>query len=332
MERYLIIQTAFPGDAVLTLPLLQELKRTNPGSIIDVAAIPSTQEIFSRSRSVDNVFILDKKNKHKSITAAIKFALKLRTNKYSVCISPHRSFRSTLIAVFCGAVKTTGFNTASFSFLYDNTIKYRRDWHEVKRNLSFIKEYEADKWKIKPELDLTELDKKISLPADNFITIAPGSVWNTKRYPVEYYSEIIEYYSERDYSFVIIGSNNELDICRKLNTLSGEKGLNLAGKTNLIEAADIIKKSELLICNDSAPAHIAQAVGTPVVMLYCSTIPGFGFHPYVSNSRYLSFNDLSCKPCGIHGHQKCPLNTFDCGYNLKPKEVIQEINSLMNWV
>jgi heptosyltransferase-2 len=65
-------------------------------------------------------------------------------------------------------------------------------------------------------------------------------------------------------------------------------------------------------------------------MLYCSTVPDFGFYPYNKNSYFLTYSDLSCKPCGIHGFPKCPLGTFDCGYKLNPALVISKIEEMIN--
>jgi heptosyltransferase-2 len=68
----------------------------------------------------------------------------------------------------------------------------------------------------------------------------------------------------------------------------------------------------------------------PVLTLYCSTTSDFGFYPYNAKSSYLSYDDLFCKPCGIHGYDKCPVNTFDCGYLLKPEIVISKIEKMLN--
>ena len=103
-----------------------------------------------------------------------------------------------------------------------------------------------------------------------------------------------------------------------------------AGKLNTIESISLIKACSLLICNDSAPTHMGMAAGTPTLTIYCSTVRDFGFYPYNENSDYISFDDLKCKPCGIHGHNKCPENTFDCGLKLLPDLVIEKINRLLN--
>jgi len=75
---------------------------------------------------------------------------------------------------------------------------------------------------------------------------------------------------------------------------------------------------------------MAMCADIPVITIYCSTIPEFGFYPYNKRSVALSYNDLECKPCGIHGHVKCPITTFDCGYKLLPESVFEKINEIIS--
>lgn len=87
----------------------------------------------------------------------------------------------------------------------------------------------------------------------------------------------------------------------------------------------ITKHVKLLISNDSAPTHLGMCADIPVLTIFCSTVPGFGFYPYNEQSKTISFSNLDCKPCGIHGYRKCPIETFDCGYKLLPEMVIEKI-------
>src|SRR5210317_1144015 len=95
----LVIQTAFLGDAILTLPMIQELKKKNYESKLDVLAIPSTERIFASSPYIDDVIVIDKKLKHKSIKGLNNFIKELRNKSYSKIYSPHRSLRSAYITV-----------------------------------------------------------------------------------------------------------------------------------------------------------------------------------------------------------------------------------------
>ena len=134
----LVIQTAFLGDAILTLPMIQALKKKNLDCKLDVLAIPSTKEIFSASPYVDDVIVIDKKVKHKSIRALNNFIKELRKKTYSKIYSPHRSFRSAYITFRMGVKETFGFDNSSLKYAYKNIVKYKQTDHEVQRNLELI--------------------------------------------------------------------------------------------------------------------------------------------------------------------------------------------------
>ena len=75
--------------------------------------------------------------------------------------------------------------------------------------------------------------------------------------------------------------------------------------------------------------NYACAWDIPVLTIYCSTVPGFGFYPYNNKSKYLSYDKLDCKPCGIHGYRVCPVNSFDCGYKLIPEDILEEVEKML---
>jgi lipopolysaccharide heptosyltransferase II len=338
MERFLVIQTAFIGDAILTLPMLQKLKQLNPESLIDVVSLPETAVIFHHSSVVNEVQILDKHGKHRSLSQVYKFARFIKLKKYSRIYSPHRSFRTSLIVMLSGVQETYGFNVNSLRHIYKYLAEYGDARHEVERNLRLLQyPVNGDAWKILPEINIPpQVSDKVDAffseikEGKNFAAIAPGSIWNTKVYPIEYYGEIIEYLEKKmDYIFLVGGKKDKL-ICEDLENKFSENVKSVAGEFNIIESIYFLKRIKLLISNDSAPAHFGMCADIPVLMLYCSTVPDFGFYPYNKKSYFLSFNDLFCKPCGIHGFEKCPLNHFNCGYKLKPATVILKIKEMIN--
>ena len=339
MEKILIIQTAFIGDAILTLPMLQVLKKMFPGSEIHVLCIPSTEEIFKASSCVNEVKVLDKRDKHKSFLSVYNFAKKISEENFTRLYSPHRSFRTALLVMLSGIRETYGFSNSSLSHVYKNMVEYKTGHHEVQRNLDLIGyNYTSDGWRILPRLDISKnIQNKIgnfiqnSIAGNKFICVAPGSVWNTKIYPVEYFEEIIKYIvSDTHYNVLLIGGLKDAMLCSGIASKFSERVYSAAGEFNIIESIEILKRAELLITNDSAPTHMAMCADIPAVTLYCSTSPHFGFYPYNKGSYFLSVDDLICKPCGIHGYVKCPLNTFVCGYNLKPEFVVKKLEEMLN--
>ncbi|HSL90155.1 MAG TPA: glycosyltransferase family 9 protein [Ignavibacteriaceae bacterium] len=338
MKKILIIQTAFIGDAVLTLPMIQKLKEGNSKSQINVLCIPSTEEIFTSCPFVDNVLIFDKRGKHKSISGLMKFGKKLKEYKYDKIYSPHRSLRTSFLVLFSGVRDTFGFSISSFKHAYKYLVEYHLDKHEVQRNLDLIGySYTDESWKIKPMVKISEqVSAKVNdyLNRNNikegFIAISPGSVWATKRYPEEYFIQVIKFFVEEKKQIVLIGGENDSKITSAIKNKFPEMVDDSAGVFSLIESIELIGRSSILITNDSAPTHLGMCADIKVLTLYCSTVAGFGFYPYNKLSRYLSEDDLYCKPCGIHGYNQCPIKTFECGFKLTPEKIIKIIKEMID--
>ena len=336
-KKILVIQTAFPGDAILTLPFIQELKKQKPNYTIDVLCIPLTSEIFEASPYIDSVILLDKKGKHKSFFSFLSFVKELKAKNYEIIYSPHRSLRSALINLSLSAKESYGFENSALKFVYKNAVKYDPAAHEVKRNLEFLDgDFNGGKWQILPEISVSsESKKKVSdylseKKINNFIAIAPGSVWETKKYPVKYLKEVIEHFSKNKYQIVLIGGAEDKVICELLRK-DDEEIVNIAaGDFSFIETIELLKSSSLLICNDSAPTHLGMCADIPVLTIYCSTVAGFGFYPYNNRSSYISYDELNCKPCGIHGFSSCPVGSFYCAELLLPKLVIEKAEKLIS--
>jgi heptosyltransferase II len=332
-EKILVIQTAFLGDAVLTLPLIQELKKAFPASSIDVVSIPATAELFRHSPAVNEVIPYDKHRNRKFVTDFIGLLTIISRKRYSRVYSPHRSFRSTLISFFSGAGFTTGFDNSALSLLYKFRVKYKPGIHEVARNLQLMDFDVFDqKWRILPELKIPEdtirkaEEIKNDLGNKNIAAVALGSVWMTKVYPVEYFIEVIGFLRAQNYNVILIGGKQDASLSGGVAGKFNSSVKSFAGILSIVESIALLRHASFLISNDSAPSHLAMIADIPVLTLYCSTVPDFGFFPYNNGSKNLSFNDLHCKPCGIHGLKSCPIETFECGYKLIPEKVCGELS------
>lgn len=335
-EKILIIQTAFLGDAVLILPMIQKLKEIFPNSSISVLCIPSTKEIFDHSPYVDEVIVYDKRDKQKSLSSFIRLIKLIRKNKFSRIYSPHRSFRTSMLVLFSGTGTTFGFDISSCSFIYKTRIKYFSSKHEVARNLDLI-QYDTsnERWRILPSIDIPDyitnrVDRSIEgLNFKTMVAIAPGSVWKTKIYPRDYFEEVIKYLVDNNVFVILIGGSDDEKLCRGIEEKFDVRVKSFAGKLSIVESVALLKKCALLISNDSAPTHLGMIADIPTITIYCSTIPEFGFFPYNQRSKSISLDGLECKPCGIHGHMECPLKTFDCGNKLLPEMVIAWIKEIL---
>lgn len=338
MYKILIIQTAFIGDAVLTLPLIQKLKELYNDAEIDVLSISSTEEIFNASPFVNKVFVIDKKNKHKGLFSLYKFVQKLKKKNYSKVYSPHRSYRSAIITKLLSVKESFSFSNSKFKFFYINIIPYDKNKHEVQRNLDLITyKYDDESWRMLPVVKFKENSKNkvedffVNLKSNiKFAAVAPGSIWNTKKYPEKHFVEVIKLLKEDSYTVFLIGGKDDENLCNSIKNKSGEKVISVAGKYTLIESIELLKRMDILIANDSAPTHLGVCANIPVLTIYCSTVPEFGFYPYNKKSSYISYNNLQCKPCGMHGLKECPIKSFDCGNLIEPQHIIMKIKEMLN--
>jgi len=335
-KKILVIQTAFLGDLILTIPLLKILKENKPDYEIHILCLPVVSEILKNNPYISEVIEYDKRGLNNGIKELFKLIKDLKTKKYDILISPHRSFRSTIISFLSNIPLRISFNKSSFSFLYNNKVEYKSNLHEIQRNLSLLNPLGIENREIvKPEFFPDEDDVKIVAEYfeyygisvnDKLLVISPFSKWFTKKFPFEKYVKLINYLSDTNIKIVLIGTKNEFDDCEKIrDTVSKIDVFNSAGMLNLLQTSLLLKYSGLLLTNDSAPLHIANAVGTRVFAIFGATVPAFGFYPYGKNDKIFEINELKCRPCGIHGGEKCPIKSFDCMKKIDEFQISLEI-------
>ena len=104
-----------------------------------------------------------------------------------------------------------------------------------------------------------------------------------------------------------------------------------------LESADLVRKSKLVVSNDTGLMHIAAAYKRPVISLWGNTVPSFGMYPYYGENflsaqqkqpyEILQVNKLKCRPCSKIGYDKCPKGHFKCMENIEVGEVLEAIHA-----
>ena len=149
-----------------------------------------------------------------------------------------------------------------------------------------------------------------------FIALAPGSIWGTKRWP--YYAELA---AGLDRPCVIVGGADDRPLADAIVAAAPGRAVSAAGELGLRASAALIQRAAALVTNDSAPLHLATAVGTPIVALFGPTVPEFGFGPRRAGDVTLGRDGLACRPCSKHGPQICPLGHHRCMRDLAVETV-----------
>lgn len=340
VRNILVIQTAFIGDVILTLPLLQTLKEFFAGARIDFVAVPKAAEVCMSHPAIDELIVYDKRGVDRGFAGLRKLAQLLRGKSYDLAVVPHRSIRSALLAFASGAPIRIGFNRSAGRFLLTKVVPYRKDLHEVDRNISLLEGIGIrDVGKVLPGVFPQESDRKRvdALLAefrikgrDRLVAIAPGTIWNTKRWPKEHFAALAGELAKDRFSVVLIGGPDDVELCSQIKDSSGAGAVyNTAGMLSLLQSAELIRRCAVLISNDSAPMHLGVAVRTPVVALFGATVPEFGFAPIGDRDVVVETRGLRCRPCSSHGGDRCPIGTFECMLAIKPERVLAKMKSVL---
>lgn len=329
----LIIHTAFIGDIVLATPLISKIADKYKNSNIYFLTTPLGEQILKNNPNIKEIIVYDKKNKDKGLKNFFKLLRKIRSLNLHLCLCPHRYLRSSILMLLSGSSVKIGYDIAPLSIFFDKKIKYDKNKHEVEKLLSFL---DIDDENLRYEVNLYPSEKDIlkinSLLKDKknkkIITIAPGSKWFTKKWPEEYFDTLIKNLSSQQELFIIIvGGEEEKNIKLNLN----ENCLDLRGKTSLLELAELIKNSSIVITNDSSPVHIASAFSeTKIFAIFGPTTKEFGFFPWSKNNIVFEINNLDCRPCSIHGGNTCPKKHFKCMKDIKVEIIEKEIKKYLN--
>jgi heptosyltransferase-2 len=157
------------------------------------------------------------------------------------------------------------------------------------------------------------------------VAVAPGSVWGTKRWP--YYSELAAALAG-DAKVVVVGSAEDAPLGAAI-VAAAPAALDATGRLSLLASAELIGRAGVIVTNDSAPMHLASAMGTPTVALFGPTVPEFGFGPLAPRASVVGLDTLPCRPCDRHGPARCPLGHHRCMRDLSPSMVAERVRALL---
>ena len=337
MPSSLVIQTSFLGDTVLTTPLIAELARRGP---VDVVTTPASANLLANNPGIRSVIPYDKRGSERGPLGFMRLALRLRRFGYDAAYLAQGSVRSGALALLAGVGRRVGFATHAGRAFYNVRVEYREDLHHAARLLRLARPdaipAAAD---VRPRLypgipERGAVDRFLALhdaydDGPPLVALAPASVWETKRWP--YYAELARELAPHA-RVVVLGSANDAELAADVCRAAGDSALNAAGVFTLLGSAELIRRSNLLITNDSAPQHLASAVDTPTITIFGPTVPAFGFGPLAQDSTVVGHDSLACRPCDRHGPRRCPLVHWKCMREVTPREVMERVLGILSRV
>jgi heptosyltransferase II len=324
-KSFLVIQTAFIGDVILATAVVEKLHRVYPNAAIDFLLRKGNESLLTGHPQIREVLVWDKKRG--KIKNLFKMTGQVRTNRYEVIVNIHRYASSGLITAFSGASQKIGFKKNPWSFAF--TRKIRHDFgsnvHEVDRNQKLIESL-TDSIRELPRLypSVQDFERVKKFQTGNYICVAPTSVWFTKQFPAAQWIDFIRSIANQFEHVYLLGAPTDKSVCDSIQKgVGSDRVVTLAGQLSFLESAALMKEATMNFVNDSAPMHLASAMDAPVTAIYCSTIPAFGFGPLSTKSVIVQTTEnLSCRPCGSHGHKACPQGHFKCATTVSTQSLL----------
>jgi heptosyltransferase-2 len=344
------LQTAFIGDVVLTSAAIALVHKSRPEIKQYVVTTAAGREILADCPGVHEVLVLEKRRA--SFIAAFRqvkralVAQGVRPHR-TLTLQVHRSLRSSLLAAYLG-YPTVTYQESSGAWLAARRVPRIALLHETSRIALLLEPLgftRAELLSCRPVLHKltpapgSKIDGLVQLKlaerGKHLVAIAPGSVWGTKRWLGEYYSQLLQMLVTRaDIAVVLLGSPGELPLVQEILAAltpeqRGSNLFNLCGLTSISELKALFPHLSLLICGDSSPLHFASAFNTPTLAIFGATVPAMGFAPLADKQEIVEHSAMPCRPCSDHGPQRCPLVHFRCMRELSVGRVYAAVERLI---
>ncbi len=333
--KILIVRLSSLGDVILSTFVVRLLRNAFPKAQIDFLVAKDFSIVYKFNPRVNRIIEYDK-----SKPIFLHFIDTLSINNpwhYDAIIDLQNNFRSW--------ISTWGKTSSFFRFDKRRFYKFKLVYLKKRKKeffpipilyaktfpnlLNYDDGFGLELWTSKDVSTYIPFTKEISSIKLNKVAIAPGAKHFTKRLPTDKFVELINLLQSKYGSeILLIGDTGDLEICNSIFEQT-KSVVNLAGKTDVIQTAEILDECDLVISNDSAVVHIASARKVPVIQIFGSTVPEFGFVPFLTPNKIVENNNLACRPCTHFGKPRCPLKHFRCMKELEVSDIIKEINELL---
>ncbi|MFH1641253.1 MAG: lipopolysaccharide heptosyltransferase II [Candidatus Omnitrophota bacterium] len=338
-KRILIVRTDRIGDVLLSTPVIKALRDSYPDVFISMMVSPYTKDITEGNPYLDEVIIYDKKMRHRGWFSSFKFALALKKKKFDLAVILHPTNRVHIVTFFAGIPKRIGYDR-KFSFLLTDRIKHDKQFgekHELEYCLDLVR-----------VLGIETKDKNLFIPInptsekwveellgkegvetkDILLAIHSGASCPSKIWPNERFSEVADRLSDKyGFKVLLIAGPKDIAITEKVLKAMHSPAINLAGKVSVSQLASVLKRTRLLISNDSGPVHIASAVGTPVISIFGRNQKGLSpkrWGPVGPKDRVLH-KEVGCIKCIAHDCTK----GFACLKAITVSDVIDAADAIL---
>ncbi len=330
-QKILVINLWGLGDAVLTLPLIGEIKHKFPKAQVDVLATKRVENIYCDQKNIDNVILLENK---KNI---FKF------NYYDLVFDAEHYLNTSALAAFYLGKKTIGYSHGQRAKLYNYLVDYNDKQHIVHTYLDLLrklfpkinnpKELVELSYSKEEQEEVTEILRKEGINKNDFVVgfcvssaeSAHSRMWAKEKF-VKLADSLIEKYNAK---IIFVSGPNEFETNESVKALMKNPSLNVAKFMNVKKTIAIIDRCCLFISNDTGPMHIAAAQGVPTIGLFCPNTP-IRYAPYGSKNISI-YKPVLPEPCiNVHKGVVPDCSNHNHMSNIQVGDVLEAAERIIN--
>ncbi len=358
VKKILVRGTNWLGDAVMTIPAMLRLRESFPDAYITLLAPARAAEIFTGFPQVDEIILYRRKEEGKK--AFIETMQRLRRERFDLAILFQNAFEAALLTFLGRAKIRIGFDTQERRFLLTHKLNQPPpNRHQTNDYLDLVIEAERICSRNKPQINTDQISENPPNPSDpwsipvmtaqasqlssaskllhqfgiqngaNKLIVLNAGATNSraKCWPENYFAELADrIVNELDARIILIGAGAERENAERViaQMKHPANALNLAGKSTIPELIGILAKADLVITNDTGPAHVAAALSVPTLTIFGPTNE-FETAPLGSRSELIRAEGIECERCM---HPECPID-HRCMTRLTVDKVAEKSLSLL---
>ncbi|MBU3741933.1 MAG: lipopolysaccharide heptosyltransferase II [Candidatus Kapabacteria bacterium] len=335
MRSILIIRLTSLGDVVLSTPLVRQLRRTYPDAVIDVMVHERCAELWKNNPHVHHVWDVDPRAHHRlHSTLKAQMRASVPDGTYDLIVDLQHNHRSRRLRRGLGRTVVL----APKHRLEKLALVWRKRFPDVVT--SVVSRYRSCVDHLPLALDVD--GPEVWLPEEGAagayggwttaptgrIALAPGAQHATKRWPAGRYAQLCDrLWQEAGLTPVLLGSAADSDVCAAIANASVAPVERADGATSIEQTLRVLDTCDALVTNDSGVMHLGAARRRPIVAIFGSTVPAFGFAPY-GTRHVIVEHSVACRPCTHIGRPSCPKGHFACMQEITVDAVIDGLRSL----
>ncbi len=330
MSETLVVAPSWIGDAVLSQPLLARLALRDPGGAIDVLAPAWAGAVYGRMPQVRRTIPFPFGHGQLGLAARRRFAKALP--RYDRAVVLPNSLKSALVPWFAGIPVRTGWRgEMRYGLLNDLRVLDEAALPLIAERYAALAQPAGEAFDRPLDPPRLAADParaaataaKFALAGDGpVLALAPGAEYGpAKRWPARHFAAVARAHAGRGFRVWLFGSAKDAEVTAAVAREAGVPVADLAGRTGLDEAIDLLSLAARVVTNDSGLMHVAAALDRPLAAVFGSSSPGYT-PPLSPRARVVTLS-LACSPCFA---RECPLGHTDCLQKLDPAQVLAALD------